>query len=133
MYIYKPALGARGNGIQVLSGNDTIEDMETSAVVQHYIMNPLLIKGFKFDMRIYVLVTSVDPYIFYIYDEGLGRFATERFVRPDDENKTHVKMHLTNFAVNSNEGQEGPIVKLAEGLPSKWKLSELLDYLDANR
>lgn len=104
MYIYKPALGARGEGIEILGARDevpiSINDKHKSAVVQHYIMNPLLINGFKFDMRIYALVTSVDPYILYIYEEGLGRFATEKFIKPNITNKNHAKMHLTNFSIN---------------------------------
>ena len=100
MYIYKPALGARGNGIRILAPGDDIPNPETSAVVQRYIMEPLLLHGFKFDLRIYILVTSVDPLIFYIYDQGLGRFATEKFVPPNNMNKMHTQMHLTNFSVN---------------------------------
>ena len=100
MYIYKPALGARGNGICILSPEDPLPSTSVQAVVQQYIMNPLLLHGYKFDLRIYVLITSVDPLIFYIYDQGLGRFATEKFVPPDESNKENTQMHLTNFSVN---------------------------------
>ena len=39
---------------------------------------PLLI---QFDIRVYVLLTSVDPLVAYIYDDGLVRIATERYRR----------------------------------------------------
>ncbi len=45
-------------------------------VVSHYITNPLLINDLKFDMRIYVAITSILPLRIYIYEEGLARFAT---------------------------------------------------------
>lgn len=157
MYIYKPALGARGNGIRILSPQDDLPDEQTAAVVQRYIMNPLLLHGFKFDLRIYILVTSVDPLIFYIYDQGLGRFATEPFVKPNEANKMHTQMHLTNFSVNyksenfvdgdkvkhadtessqfnvSHNPDDDQIVQLHDDFPSKWKLQDLFKYLDEHR
>jgi len=45
--------------------------------VSEYIGNPHLIKGLKYDLRIYVVVTSYDPLKIYVYNEGLCRFATE--------------------------------------------------------
>ncbi|KWX12712.1 Tubulin tyrosine ligase [Giardia duodenalis assemblage B] len=100
-YIYKPALGARGEGIRLLSSGDTILD-DKPAVLQKYISNPLLVNGYKFDLRIYVLITSVDPFIFYIYNEGLGRFATRKYHKPTMRNKKLKKMHLTNFSINAS-------------------------------
>lgn len=100
-YIYKPALGARGEGIRLLSNGDAILD-DKPAVLQKYISNPLLVNGYKFDLRIYVLITSVDPLIMYIYNEGLGRFATRKYHKPTIRNKKLKKMHLTNFSINAS-------------------------------
>ena len=65
-----------------------------------YISNPLLVNQHKFDLRIYVLLTSVDPLRIYVYNEGLARFASE----PYDEQKVatgkNLYAHLTNYSIN---------------------------------
>lgn len=52
-------------------------------IVQRYITNPLLIDGLKFDLRVYVLITCVQPLRIFMFKDGLARFATEPFQAPN--------------------------------------------------
>lgn len=56
--------------------------MEGRCVVQKYVRDPLLYKGLKFDLRVYALLAGCDPLRIYIYNEGLVRFATEKYQLP---------------------------------------------------
>ena len=78
MFIVKPSASSCGRGIRVIKGNTRIS-MREDSIVSRYIDNPLLIKNKKFDMRMYVLVTSYHPLRIYLYEEGLARFATEDY------------------------------------------------------
>lgn len=71
---------------------------DTSCIVSRYIQNPLLINDRKFDLRIYVLVTSYEPLRIYVYNEGLTRFAAE--VYPSGEHPENTYAHLTNYSLN---------------------------------
>ena len=83
-------------------------------VVQRYIDNPLLVDGFKFDLRIYVVVTGInnDQMHAFVADEGLARFCTEKYKKPTKDNFKKVYMHLTNYSLNkmSNEYVEEDFV-----------------------
>ena len=76
IYIVKPQNGCQGQGIYLLDSPYKLQK-ERNSVVQQYVQNPLLINDLKFDMRIYVLVTCIQPLRVYIYNDGIVRFATE--------------------------------------------------------
>lgn len=70
-------------------------------MVQRYLTKPYLIDGLKFDLRLYVLIYGVDPLRIYIYRDGLVRFATELYEKPDpNKNMSNLFMHLTNYSIN---------------------------------
>jgi len=64
-----------------------------------YLADPHLINGFKYDLRVYVLVTNFNPLKVYIYDDGLVRFATEKYTK-DARTLNKKFVHLTNFSIN---------------------------------
>ena len=51
-------------------------------VVQRYLAKPLLIDGFKFDLRLYVNINGIAPLRVYIHKNGLARFATVPYKSP---------------------------------------------------
>ena len=76
--------------------------LKDQMVVQRYVDDPFLVDGFKFDLRIYVMVTGInegDMHAF-IYDEGLARFCTEKYEKPTAANMKKAYMHLTNYSLN---------------------------------
>lgn len=81
------------------------EEARKLTLVQAYLPRPLLMDGRKFDLRIYVLVTSAFPTVrAYIYRQGLIRFATQPYAPPAASNVRNRKMFLTNYAVNKAGG-----------------------------
>ena len=59
-----------------------------------------MIDSLKFDLRIYVLVTGLNPLRIFIHEDGLARFATECYEAPDRNNVGDKFRHLTNYAIN---------------------------------
>ena len=71
-----------------------------AAVAQKYVSKPLLVRGYKFDLRLYVVLTSLQPLKAFLLEEGLVRFCTEEYQQPEPENMSNRLMHLTNFRCN---------------------------------
>jgi tubulin polyglutamylase TTLL5 len=113
-WIIKPAAKSRGRGISLVNDLSQISYGEP-IVVQRYIKNPLLINGYKFDMRIYVVVTSVNPLEAFLYRDGFGRFSTIPFsLDPTDKNNKYI--HLTNVSIQKfNNASNNEYLQSDEG------------------
>ena len=74
--------------------------MHDHVIAQHYIDSPYLLRGLKFDLRIYVLLFGINPMKVYLFEEGLARFATQPYQCPKPSNMKDIYMHLTNYAIN---------------------------------
>jgi len=106
IWIYKPACLSCGKGIKLLTSSSTPAAdkklAQKNGVIQRYLERPMQIKGYKYDLRLYVVVTSFDPLKVYLNAEGLVRLATEKYERPTCDNLGCRTMHLTNYSVNKH-------------------------------
>ncbi|XP_048469282.1 tubulin polyglutamylase TTLL11 [Rhincodon typus] len=107
-FIVKPDGGSQGDGIYLIKDSNDVRMLANlrskPAVVQEYISKPLLIDKLKFDIRLYVLLKSLDPLEIYIAKDGLSRFCTEPYQEPNSKNFHRVFMHLTNYSLNVHSG-----------------------------
>ena len=71
LWIRKPLASSRGRGVSVLARPRKLPGACKPCIVQHYIRRPLLINGVKFDLRLYVAVTSFRPLRVYLYPGAL--------------------------------------------------------------
>lgn len=92
MWIMKPTSRSQGKGIFLINKLAQIKKWSSQSrwgqqspagaplreayVISRYVDNPLLIGGKKFDLRIYVLVTSYRPLRAYQYVHGFARYST---------------------------------------------------------
>jgi tubulin polyglutamylase TTLL4 len=126
----KPTNQACGRGIKMVTKDTEIRNKK-DILVSEYIANPHLINNFKYDLRIYVLVTSYDPLRIYMFKEGLTRFATYEYnVKTKDVGKRFI--HLTNFSVNKHSKKFVKNTKEEkDGEGSKWSLTALRKHYES--
>jgi len=82
-------------------------------VVQRYIERPLCFRGFKLDLRIYVLLLSAQPLRVYWFCDGLVRFATQTYNLANLDNSY---AHLTNCSINKHSIVGAAGCKCPDGL-----------------
>ncbi|KAH8053256.1 hypothetical protein JL720_14736 [Aureococcus anophagefferens] len=101
VWIIKPPASSCGRGIRLVSSRDVANGAlpkDKKLVAQRYLDAPFVaINGRKFDLRMYCLVTSLDPLVAYVHAEGLVRFSTHQYTM---RNLRCRYVHLTNYSVN---------------------------------
>ncbi|MBN3319758.1 TTLL4 polyglutamylase, partial [Atractosteus spatula] len=128
-WIIKPPASARGIGIQVIHKWSQLP-RKRPLLVQKYLHKPYLISGNKFDLRIYVHVTSYDPLRIYMFTDGLVRFASCKY-SSSMKSLSNKFIHITNYSVNKNNSAYQPNSddKACQG--HKWALKALWQYLNS--
>ena len=114
----KPGGGAQGTGVQLVWSRAELEQVRTKLhardgyVVQRYIARPLLLGGYKFDLRLYVLVLSLRPLRVFLCREGLVRVCSEPYEEPlaagergERHRRNRATRHLTNYSLNKFSSQ----------------------------
>jgi hypothetical protein len=135
IWIVKPGeVTNRGNGITVIDEvyelNTILKDRskhangtEKTYIVQAYLDKPLLYNKRKFDIRHYMLITTLYGKMrAYWYEEGYVRTSSHEFTLEDLSDSI---VHLTNDAVQKYGSRYG---KYEEG--NKLSYQELQRYLD---
>lgn len=143
-FILKPTCSSCGRGIKIIGKKQNVSK-RPGVLVQKYISKPHLLRGFKYDMRLYVLVTCFEPLKAYIFEHGLVRLATV----PYSTAKSNLKkrfIHLTNFSVNKKnttykkntggfdkpEEEKKQKEDEKDEVSSKWSLAQLKAEYQSN-
>lgn len=135
VWIAKPAGKSRGRGIACVT---RLEDLaahtkaqavnladarENRWIVQKYIERPLVVRGRKFDIRQWVLLTCTSPLTVWLYDEPYLRFCAEDYSLADVGN---VFRHLSN---NSIAKYSDEFKKNVLGDGNMWRIGEFQKFL----
>ncbi len=141
LWILKPSNRSQGSGIVLVNklnkvkklkfesktineNNQTIVINDTY-VISRYLDNPLLISGKKFDIRMYILVTSFHPLKVWFYKYGFCRFCNEKYSL-DICDIDNIYAHLTNVAIQKKYDKYNDL----HG--GKWPLKNLKTYVELN-
>eukprot|EP00667_Euglena_gracilis_P010882 EG_transcript_11097 len=109
VFICKPVDSSRGRGIFLTRDFAGLQGTG-EAVVQEYVTNPLLLRGYKFDLRVYAVVTSFQPLRVYLYDDAIARLCGHPYDGPaalTGEGLADRLRHLTNASVNKKSDAAG--------------------------
>lgn len=96
LWLIKPKNEDQGRGIKLMKN---INEICENCIVTKYISNPHLLNRRKYDLRLYVLITSINPLIIYVFDDGLVRITTEDY-ELNLNSLENVFIHLTNTCLN---------------------------------
>ncbi|MBF7053039.1 amylase [Halomonas sp. KAO] len=116
-WILKPTNASKGKGVRVL--RDAAEaPASPNWLVQEYLDRPHTIRGHKYVLRLYVLISSLTPLRLYLYHQGFAKLASEPW-DPDDADNPYSQ--LTNPDINAlNTRVEVPVEFIDLGRYRAW-------------
>jgi len=143
LWIAKPRNDYGGAGIRVFKGTDQdlkklVDESEGQprSVVQRYLADTLLVGGYKFHMRIHLLITSLDPLEAFVQENGQCLFATKPYTL---SSKTlgasfDPPAHVTNMCLNATPENKKNFLrkKPVIGKGQQIRMLELEEYLADN-
>jgi hypothetical protein len=140
MWIGKPRNDYGGTGIKVWKGTDselikTVRESDSAprSLIQHYIADPHLIGGYKYHMRIHLVITNVSPVEAFVQENGQCLFSTKPYTLSSKTlgESFDPPVHVTNMGLNAtpenkeNYFRKKPIV----GRGQQIRMRQLVSYL----
>ena len=96
-------------------------------VIQKYIENPMLIMNRKFDIRVWVIVSSWNPLKIYIFRECYIRFSCNDY---DPRVPQNLFSHLTNNTIGKKLLERPDNQRTLNKIPGNmWSLTQFKEYL----
>lgn len=140
LWILKPSNRSQGSGVVLVNKINKIKNLKFESktitneynqqvqinqtyVISKYLDNPLLISGKKFDIRMYVLVTSFHPLKVWMFKFGFCRFCNEKYT-VDINEIDNIYIHLTNVAIQKK------YCKYNNYHGGKWPLKNLKTWIE---
>jgi hypothetical protein len=142
LWIGKPRNDYGGTGIRVYKGVDpelvkAVQKSDSSppSLIQHYIADPHLVGGYKYHMRIHLVITNLSPLEAFVQENGQCLFATKPYtVASKTMGATFdPPVHVTNMGLNSKpENKENffrkkPLVGRGQQIRVRELMSHLAD------
>ena len=90
-------------------------------IAQRYITNPLLLGSRKFHIRLYLVITNLQPLRALVHKEGLVLFASSNYSN-NPKTFNDLTIHLTNAAVADRTKRQSVVNSLL--LSDLWKILE---------
>ena len=126
LWIVKPNNLFSGMGIHIFKSLK--EETLNNYLISKYLKNPHLIKGRKYDFRLYVLITGFKPLRIYLNKEGLVRIATNNYSL-SMKNINDSFIHLTNTGINEKNRKYRFPKNFTDESANKWSLATYKKYL----
>ena len=116
----KLSAGKRGLGVKLITSSTQIPTQQ-DYVAQRYISNPFLVNGRKFHLRLYLVITNMQPLRALLHKEGLVLFAATNYSN-DKETFKDLSVHLTNAAIADRSNKQSLSNSML--LSALWELLE---------
>lgn len=140
-WVTKPRNDCSGVGICVMKANDPtliqqVRAEKQASIVQRYIADPVLMGGYKFHMRIHLVVTSLSPPEAYVQAGGQCLFCTKPYtLAPETLGwQFDAPVHLSNTGLNMDNAQKDCFMakKPVIGQGQQVSVSQLEKHLEKN-
>ena len=129
LWLLKPPRG--GGGLDIAFVRDPEEvPRDSDLVIQEYLDRPHLLDGHKYILRLWLLITSLDPLVCYMHDRGFLKVASRPY-STDPDSLAEPGVHVTNVAWGASYSDlRAYRARLrADGLDDELLMSRIRDAL----